>query len=101
MGIVIATHYDLGISDSVYPEKIGGCQCYRHSLSIQLLGALTYDGPYYNSRFRELNQISVPRNTNPILKILLSLKLIAGCDRGFVVFLKSASGCSTDRLVEV
>ena len=30
--------------------------------------------------------MSFPRNTNPILKILLSLKLIAGCDRDLLGF---------------
>ena len=50
-------------------------------LSNQLLGILVNGGPYYNSCFLKSSQISSPRNTNPILKILLSLKLIAGCDR--------------------
>ena len=74
-------------------------------LSSQLLGTLTNDGPYYNSRFFELNQISFHGTTNPILKILLSLKFIAGCDRGScfpkISLWLQAFGCSTDRLVVV
>ena len=108
LGIVIATQYGLGISESIYHEVLQRCQFYRRSLPIQSLGTLTNDGPYYNSRFLGLNRSSFTWNTNPILKILLSLKLITCCDRGVRGFpevslrlLYGPSGCGIGLLVVV
>ena len=101
LGIAIATQYHLGISDSVNPEVVQDVNVIGAPFQFNFFGTLTNHCPYYNPRFLELNQISFPQNANPILKTLLSLKFIAGCDRGVRGFQKLASGCSADRPVVV